>query len=93
MFHEAAELIGDPGLTREVEQASERLVEVTLNEGTDTDGSLFNESEDGVLDTDKHWWPQAEAMVGYLDAYEISWEFRVSCRMHTRMGFHQEKSD
>lgn len=72
LLHEAAELIGDPRLTREVERASERLVEVTLNEGTDHDGSLFNESEDGVLDTDKHWWPQAEAMVGYLDAYEIS---------------------
>jgi mannobiose 2-epimerase len=43
-----------------------------MNQGTDKDGSLFNESEDGVLDSDKHWWPQAEAMVGYLDAYEIT---------------------
>jgi mannobiose 2-epimerase len=72
LLHEAAELIGDPSLTREVERASERLAEVTIKQGTDKDGSLFNEWEDGVLDSDKHWWPQAEAMVGYLDAYEIT---------------------
>lgn len=72
LLREAAEMIGDQRLTRKVELASERLVKVTLNEGTDKDGSLFNESEDGVLDADKHWWPQAEALVGYLDAFEIT---------------------
>lgn len=72
LLREAAELIDDPGLTRQVEHASERLVQITLREGIDTDGSLFYEREDGVLDTDKHWWPQAEAMVGCLDAFEIS---------------------
>ncbi|GAF04108.1 AGE family epimerase/isomerase [Saccharicrinis fermentans] len=24
------------------------------------------------MDTDKHWWPQAEAMVGLLDAWEMN---------------------
>ena len=72
LLREAAELIDDPELTPKVEHASERLVKITLAEGADADGSLFNELEDGVLDTDKHWWPQAEAMVGYLDAFEIS---------------------
>ncbi|MGA9269247.1 MAG: AGE family epimerase/isomerase [Lutimonas sp.] len=72
LLREAAELIGDPDLTERVEHTSERLVRITLDEGTDTDGSLFYEREDGVLDKDKHWWPQAEAMVGCLDAFEIS---------------------
>ena len=39
-------------------------------EGLDTDGSVFNDKRGEVLDTDKHWWPQAEAMVGFMDAFE-----------------------
>ena len=72
LLREAAELIDDPELTLKVEHASERLVKITLAEGADADGSLFYEMEGGELDTDKHWWPQAEAMVGCLDAFEIS---------------------
>ena len=34
------------------------------------DGSLINESENGVKDYTRIWWVQVEAMVGYLNAYE-----------------------
>lgn len=34
------------------------------------DGSLINESENGVKDYTRVWWVQVEAMVGYLNAYE-----------------------
>jgi cellobiose epimerase len=49
------------------------MARVALSEGTDKDGSLYNEGLAGkVTDTDRHWWPQAEAIIGYIDAYAIS---------------------
>jgi mannobiose 2-epimerase len=44
--------------------------------GLDGDGGLWYEWRDGRLVPEKHWWPQAEAMVGYLHAWRISGETR-----------------
>lgn len=71
LMREAALLVKNPDLLGQVETASLRLVNSTLQEGTDLDGSLFNERHGENLDSDKHWWPQAEAMVGLMDAWEI----------------------
>ncbi|MFV0344984.1 MAG: AGE family epimerase/isomerase, partial [Bacteroidales bacterium] len=49
-----------------------RLVDITLEKGLDRDGSLFNEQEGSHIDKNKHWWQQAEAMVGVWDAYTIT---------------------
>lgn len=36
------------------------------------DGGMWNESTAGHLNTQKHWWPQAEAMVGFMNAYMLT---------------------
>ena len=41
-------------------------------EGLDEDGGLWYEKENGRLIREKHWWPQAEAMVGFLHIWRIS---------------------
>lgn len=69
---EAAEVLGDGQLINEVNDMAIRMVDATFNEGTDVDGSLFNEKEGSHLDSDKHWWPQAEAMVGYINAWQLT---------------------
>lgn len=72
LLHEATQVIGDKKWIKTIRKSALQLVEITLNKGVDTDGSLFNEYDNGHMDTDKHWWPQAEAMVGLMDAYEIN---------------------
>ncbi len=50
------------------------LADTFRNDGIDRDGGVLNEFslEDRTLDTEKHHWPQAEAMVGLFDAYELT---------------------
>jgi len=72
LLREAALVTGDEDTIREIQKPALKLVDVTIGEGQDEDGSLFNERKKGKLDTDKHWWPQAEAMVGLMDALEMT---------------------
>lgn len=76
LLYEAAEEMNDEALIEEVGKMAMRMVNVTLQEGLDADGSVFNEKEGAHLDTDKHWWPQAEAMVGFVNAWQISGDRR-----------------
>ncbi|WP_075602134.1 AGE family epimerase/isomerase [Saccharicrinis aurantiacus] len=71
LLHEAAQEIKDENLINDIQKTALRLVDITIKEGTDSDGSVFYEKDNGDLDTEKHWWPQAEAMVGLYDAWEI----------------------
>jgi mannobiose 2-epimerase len=44
-----------------------------LNEGVGADGGLSYEGKDGtVVDYGKECWPQAEAVVGFLNAFQLS---------------------
>lgn len=72
LLHEAAEVLQDKLVLKSVQKTAINLVDLTLQKGLDSDGSLFNELENNHLDKDKHWWVQAEAMVGLIDAYQIN---------------------
>ena len=70
---EAAEILNHKDLLEKAKKAALQTANVVLSEGIDADGALMNEGKTaGVTDTDKHWWPQAEAMVGFLNAFQIS---------------------
>ncbi len=77
LLTEAAELLEAPDLLARVQQAAVRIAEAVLKEGVGTDGGLLNEAgPDGFTDTHKDWWPQAEAMVGFYNAYRLSGDLR-----------------
>lgn len=70
---EAAAEAGDPALVDRAREAALRLARAVLEEGFDREhGGVFAERGAGGLDPDKHWWMQAEAVVGFLNAYELS---------------------
>lgn len=68
---EAADVLGDTGSRPAVRAAAIALAQATLLEGIDTGGGLLNELlPDGRIDGDKYWWAQAEAIVGFVNAYQ-----------------------
>jgi len=70
---EAAEQIGEPERIGQVRAAAVRMAEACFNEGLGADGALCYEGQDGrIIDPGHECWPQAEAMVGFLNAHELS---------------------
>lgn len=74
---EAAEVLGDPALLRRVQAFGLTMTEIVLAEGVAPDGALRYEGKEGaIIDPGKECWPQAEALVGFLNAYQLSGQQR-----------------
>lgn len=70
---EAAEVLGDEALLERARANAVQMAEAVLAQGLDTDGSVFHEGEPGAItDPSKHWWCQAEGIVGFYNAHQIS---------------------
>lgn len=73
LLTDASDTVGHAELTERVTAWATRIAQTTLEEGVDTDGALFNQGNaDGVVDDRKEWWPQAEAIVGFLNAAQLT---------------------
>lgn len=86
LLSEAAEVIGEPSLTDRIYAIALDIAEETLRLAIDDDGALLYEGNprEGVTNPNKEWWPQAEAIVGFLNAYQISGDSRfleTACRL------------
>jgi cellobiose epimerase len=70
---EAAEVLGDEKLLQRVRTVALSMAEAALEEGIASDGGIWNEADrSGLLSKDKDWWPQAEAVVGFYNAYQLT---------------------
>ena len=63
------EVLGDEAYTNMLSPITKIITENIYNRAY-MDHSLVNESENGVVDTTRVWWVQAEAVVGFLNGYQ-----------------------
>ena len=73
LLQEAAEIIKHEPLIERLKDISIKIAKTTLS-GLDTDGGLWYEYEpaDNHLVKEKHWWVQAEAIVGFYNTWQIT---------------------
>jgi mannobiose 2-epimerase len=70
---EAAEVQGDEELLVRARKAAVQIADAVYRDGLDSNGAIFNEvTPRGVESTDRHWWVQAEGLVGFTNAYQLS---------------------
>jgi len=71
LLHEAAIVLGDEQVLGKVEPIV-RMVAKASEKGLNPDGSMVHEAnlDTGYVDTDRHWWVQAENVVGWINLYQ-----------------------
>jgi len=69
LLQDAAEVLADGPLLERVKKNTVEMAQAAIA-GIATDGSLQYEDDN----TEKHWWVQAEAMVGFFNAWQLNGE-------------------
>jgi cellobiose epimerase len=73
LLYEAADLLKDQVLLARVREVSLKIADAA-SEGLQPDGSMIDEKDhaSGETRSERSWWPQAETIVGYTNAWELT---------------------
>lgn len=73
LLQSCAESIGDNDAVNAAKKNALKITDAAM-EGLDADGGLWYEFNSKTLElvAEKHWWPQAEALIGLCNAWDIS---------------------
>ena len=99
LIQEAAETVREDSLFEDVSRISVKIAEAAA-QGLDSDGGLWYEYnlQEKQLAKQKHSWPQAEAMIGFFNAWQItgdhnflnkslaSWQFAKNFLIDRELG-------
>jgi cellobiose epimerase len=74
LLYEAAVILGDEKILDKMRMMSLKTADAVERSGVDKDGGLFLESTrfGSHLRTNKHWWLQAENLVGFMNAFQLT---------------------
>ena len=71
LIDRAADIIGDEEYAKKFREMNGRIAAKIANTAYDKEsGSLLNECDKGVVNRTRIWWGQAEAVVGFINAYK-----------------------
>lgn len=85
------DVLGDRALTEKIRPMLLAMADHTLNAAYTAGNGFSNESENGKVDTTRVWWVQAEALLGFLNAYEHTGEKRYLDAVHSQWEYIKEK--
>jgi mannobiose 2-epimerase len=73
LIYEAAVVLGDETIISKVRKICLKIAEASRS-GVMSDGSMIYEKSftTGQIDSDRHWWVQAETVVGFLNAFILT---------------------
>lgn len=78
LLWEAAEILEDKSIIEKMRPLAIKMLDAVDRVGVDKDGGLFLESTrfGSHLRTNKHWWPQAETLVAFMNGFELTAEHK-----------------
>jgi len=71
---EAAEVLGDKEVLEYVEPISKKMAEAVFSEGWHRKGGIVTELDSNGPSERRTWWEQAEGIVGFFNAWELTGE-------------------
>ena len=76
LLWDAANELKNIELKKKVKPVVIRMAQLSLLDGFDpnTGGFDYSADEDGIKDTTRIWWTQAEAINGFYNAWEMTWD-------------------
>ena len=88
LLQEAAEVLHDEDWIAYTKDLSVKMARAALK-GIDSDGGMWHEYDIAtyLIVKEKHWWPQAEAMVGYYNAWQNSGDSIFFDQVHRSWNF------
>lgn len=90
LLHEAAEVLGNHDIVEEVEKVAVKITDVTIAEGLAPHGGMYYEKAEGHLQEQFDWWPQAEAVVGFFNTFQITGDKKYLTQCEKSWKFIQE---
>lgn len=77
LLREAADVLGEPFLKEKVDSASRKIAAASLEGWSAERGMIYEyDPASGIKDADRHWWVQAETVVGCVDQFGLNGDYR-----------------